>query len=145
VLIIDEETGEITIERLSQQIQVKKTRAEKSVQGDGGGMPLLPTPAAKTIPSMNNYRSRTPLGSPSGGSGSRHGSRANSPVQLPPSLSQTPHVALGEIETQRPPPVAPRPPSSQTVAAPLPSQQLTKGTGLSESSSSSSDNSSSDR
>lgn len=37
VLIIDHETGELTLERISNKIMVKKTRQEKAEKGGGGG------------------------------------------------------------------------------------------------------------
>ncbi len=99
ILIIDHETGEITLERLSKQIAVKKTRPERPEKGssssNGGGGLQLPTPAA----SSSSSRPSTPLDQlmrRGGGGGSnraspsystsRHGSRSNSPAP-PPTLA----------------------------------------------------------
>ena len=53
ILIIDRETGEITIETLSSQILVKKTRAERMTEGSAvaaGGLTPTSTPAPSSAP-----------------------------------------------------------------------------------------------
>jgi ELL-associated factor len=67
ILIIDRETGEITIETLSSQILVKKTRPERNPDPPAQGN-LTPTSASSTpaasfnsTPSTNSSRSQMPI------------------------------------------------------------------------------------
>lgn len=41
VLIVDKATGEITIERLTNNVSVKKTRSENASKGSGGPPPIM--------------------------------------------------------------------------------------------------------
>nr|CAG4649840.1 EOG090X0IV9 [Scapholeberis mucronata] len=59
VLIIDHNTGEITLERLSHNIQLKKTRAEGT--GKASGRSLSPTPEATPATQYYSQHKKSPL------------------------------------------------------------------------------------
>lgn len=82
VLIIDQETGEITIERLTKQIAVKKTRPERPEQGGNrSSSHLPPNPGSRpSTPLDQMLRKGGSNRSSPNNPGSRHGSRANSPA-----------------------------------------------------------------
>jgi len=60
ILIIDHETGELTLERLSNQILVKKTRSSNQGGASASGGPLddlmLPSGAPMALPTSNPYQ-----------------------------------------------------------------------------------------
>ncbi|XP_013402429.1 ELL-associated factor 1 [Lingula anatina] len=61
VLIIDHRTGEITLEKLSSTVQLKKTRTEGSSRAQTGGRPVTPNEQLKlkTSPSKKKHSSHS--------------------------------------------------------------------------------------
>jgi len=100
VLVIDHDTGEITLERLSQNFNVKKTRAEGSSRVNSAARPLTPS---SVEPSANGKRS-PPRGKHAKGPGRPQSSsqapsssqRQHSPPTSSTVANSTPNVASNQ-------------------------------------------------